>query len=244
MSVEKEQPEPDLSSYVQKAGATAWANFLAVLIALVCLQWWSTARALQHPSSWTDAFITWAEQGGSAFIVTGYVLVLAGFTVLMLFVIDRTFHIFRLSKSHSFYWLRVTFLIFVFSEIEWIGSVYINATFLSAFNLRHPIYFQAVIRANCVAVFLIAGSGLYLLKQRTKLVYGVSEIAISVASNLALLHKIDLSQAPKISIATADAVAFGVFTYLLSRGIGNVVEGIDEVGAKKASEAAGPYDGG
>jgi hypothetical protein len=75
-------------------------------------------------------------------------------------------------------------------------------------------------------------------------VYGVSEIAISVASNLALLHKIDLSQAPKISIATADAVAFGVFTYLLSRGIGNVVEGIDEVGAKKASEAAGPYDGG
>jgi len=233
MTGDKQPDELDFSSFVLNAGAKVWAIFLLALVAIVCLQWWSAARVLQGSSPSAEAFVTWTEQKGSGPIVAGYTLLLAGFTAGLLWGLDRMFHIFRLPKTHSFYWLRVTFVILVFSEIDWFGTAYISSTWFSAFCVRHPVYYAAVIRANCVTILLVAATGIYLLKQATKLVYGISEITVSVVSNLTLVRHIDISHAPKISVPTADAVAFVVFTYLLSRGISNLVEGIDEAREKK-----------
>jgi hypothetical protein len=200
MSVEKETDELDFSAYLQKAGAKTWCAFLLFLVALLCLQWWSTARALQGSSPSTDAVVTWIERNGPGTIVAGYVLGLSGLIGVFLWILNRFFHIFRLPKTHYFYWLKVVFFILTVSEIQWLGTGYISYTWLSAFYARHPVYYETVIRANCATIFLIAGCAIYFVKQKTKLVYGVSEIAISITYNLALLHQIDLSKAPSTTV--------------------------------------------
>ena len=66
---------------------------------------------------------------------------------------------------------------------------------------------------------------LYWFKPKTKILYGFSEILVAILSNLALIGRIDLSHIPQVTISWQDGIAMGAFTYLLSRGITNVIEG-------------------
>jgi hypothetical protein len=120
-----------------------------------------------------------------------------------------------------------------YSEVMWFCATYIRYKRFPELRV-HPLYIASLLRVNCVTILLIIGIGLYLFKQQSKLLYGISETAIAIVSNLALIQRIDLSHPPAIHVATADAVAIGVFTYLLSRGLANAVEGADETRKKPA----------
>jgi hypothetical protein len=52
-----------------------------------------------------------------------------------------------------------------------------------------------------------------------------------------LIERADVSRFPAISMPTPDIIAVGAFTYLLSRGVSNVAEGVQEK-MKQAAEAS------
>ena len=76
-----------------------------------------------------------------------------------------------------------------------------------------------------VILLIAVGIVIYLFKSKSQLLYGVSEIVIAVLSNLVLITRMDVSSSGHITLSGSDAISIVVFTYLLSRGIGNVVDG-------------------
>src|SRR5437660_9206333 len=87
--------------------------------------------------------------------------------------------------------------------------------------------FARLVRVYLVAALLILGTCIYAFKRWNKAVFGVSEIVVALLSNSALLNHINLSHFPD-NMSSADALAVGVFTYLLSKGVGDVLEGMEE----------------
>jgi hypothetical protein len=79
---------------------------------------------------------------------------------------------------------------------------------------------------------------MYLLKIKAKAYFGIAEIAVALISNSALIKSIDLSGFPKVKITTTEALAVGAFTYLLSKGISNMLEGFEEIREKRKEESA------
>lgn len=101
--------------------------------------------------------------------------------------------------------------------------------FYEQLRVRHPTEFYLHVRADLVAVLFLVGAGLYWFKRKSKLYYGLSEVGIALISNFRLVRGIiDVSRPKLFEISRDDAILIGVFTYLLGRGIGNVVEGLDE----------------
>ncbi len=85
-----------------------------------------------------------------------------------------------------------------------------------------------MLRSIFAIALIIAGILLYLFKKYSKLLYGLSEIVLAVISNIALIERADISHLSTMTPKTSDILAFVVFTYLLSRGVSNAVEGVQE----------------
>jgi hypothetical protein len=101
---------------------------------------------------------------------------------------------------------------------------------------NHKQYLSLWLQCDLVLCLILLGVVVYRFKKKSKLLYGVSEIAIAITSNLALISRVDvlhLQQAPP-SIQTV--IAIGAFTYLLSQGIGNVAEGLGEIDKKRLAQ--------
>jgi hypothetical protein len=93
-------------------------------------------------------------------------------------------------------------------------------------------------RIEIVMLLLILGICMYLLKLKTKSYFGMAEIGVALVSNSALIKSIDLSGFPRIKVTTTEALAIGAFTYLLSKGISNMLEGFEEIREKRKEATA------
>lgn len=83
-----------------------------------------------------------------------------------------------------------------------------------------------------VTGLIAIGGSLYLFRQRSKMVYGLSEVLVGILANLTLISHIDFRK-PLVASLRQNSVPIGAFTYLLSRGISNAVDGYAQ---KKASD--------
>jgi hypothetical protein len=213
------------------------------ILAFLSLIFWLTTHNLSSLSS-PDPVADWFEHRDPRVIVATLTMLMITAPVIFLLLLDKVFGIGQLPATHPFHWLKLLFGFCVLAEASWFVGVYVQYQHYSDFNTRYPIYFSALLRVNCAALLLITGIGLYLLKQQSKMVYGLSEIAVALTSNIALIKNIDLSRAPTISLHTTDFVGLAVFTYLLSRGISNVSEGIDELRSSTSGGGANPVSSG
>jgi len=104
---------------------------------------------------------------------------------------------------------------------------------------------QTLVRTLIVAGLIGIGILIYLFKQASKPLYGMFEIAIALLTNSALISGLNLSSFPR-NVHTADLVAIGLFTYLLSKGIGTTIDGLEEDQKRRKSlkillNHAGPF---
>jgi hypothetical protein len=88
-------------------------------------------------------------------------------------------------------------------------------------------------KSELVTVLLVLGILVYLVKVWSKILFGIAEVTLALLSNSALIKSLDLTGFPKIKITTEQALAIFAFTYLLSRGISNAIEGLEELRNKK-----------
>jgi hypothetical protein len=223
-----------IRAFLRQGGLKVWLT-LSVVIALILYTMWpprgSAAQTIPPSMAY---FVTWLNQHNPVYIV---LLVLCVYAVLfgaMIYMAHRKLRLFDLRKDHPFYWAKVLFL-FVTFIVLWSGfTFYRTSSDYSTLYAVYPTYGATVAKVAAVLVLTNIGIGLYLFKQYSKLLYGLSEIALAVASNLALLNRIDFSHAPKIILSSTDAIGIAAFTYLLSRGVTNFVEGFDERRSRSA----------
>ncbi len=94
-------------------------------------------------------------------------------------------------------------------------------------NLIDPVFY-------CVLTFLsmLVGLGLSVLKKNYKWLYGVAEVTVAVVSSLSTITGFTFAQFPQIKQTTQnEIVLLVVFTFLLSRGITNIREGLEDYAA-------------
>ena len=108
--------------------------------------------------------------------------------------------------------------------VQIIGYVLLGIAF-PTFLIRHPLYFGVLIRTAAVMLMTSFAIFIYFFKEQSKFLYGLSEVVIAVLSNLALIGRIDFSKMPHVIGSGTDVIALCAFTYLLSRGISNMMEG-------------------
>jgi hypothetical protein len=86
-----------------------------------------------------------------------------------------------------------------------------------------------LIRLKILLTFGLVGAGglIYCLKRKSKIWYGVFELLFAAAANWALSDKI-LEDIGKHHVAAQDCIGIVAAFYVFTRGVGNLVEGLEE----------------
>jgi hypothetical protein len=69
---------------------------------------------------------------------------------------------------------------------------------------------------------------LYLFKKYLKIFYGLSQIVIAILTDLSLLRDSNITHMPARDLSPLGLFAFAAFTFLLSKGVTDVVDGVQE----------------
>lgn len=94
---------------------------------------------------------------------------------------------------------------------------------------QHLKFYSVHLRFHFVVSLLVIGMLLYLFKKASKLLYGFSEIVIAIATQLALINGINLTNLSESTLSSTQIIGIGGLTYVLARGVTNVVEGFSEL---------------
>jgi hypothetical protein len=147
----------------------------------------------------------------------------------ILFLAYQETNAFDSSKQNKLFWLYITVAALV-------GFQLLSAAIYFAVE-RHLILSvvplpqrrrDLMLQGYSVLFVLTIGIAIYLFKQRAKFLYGLTEITIGVLANLDFLKDIHESEFPRLPLNSAVLIKLAVFTYLLSRGVANAVEGVQE----------------
>ena len=135
---------------------------------------------------------------------------------------------FRKSREKPLFWLWITFGYLAFVVLSQFFSMFMGHKLYGSYIEKHHIYYDVQLRSIFAIGLILVGILLYQFKKASKFFYGLSEIALAVISNLALIERADITHVSTFTVRTPDLVAFAAFTYILSRGISNTVEGVQE----------------
>jgi hypothetical protein len=141
-------------------------------------------------------------------------------------------------RKHKFLWLYILIGVSVIvggGDLRDLIFVPSNATGTQI--LKHPNRSAIIFQVDLVIFLIGIGALLYLFKHRNKLAYGISELLIGVISNLILFAHLNPANFRQLTISFDDAVKLCLFTYIISRGFGNVAEGVAERRAKSVATA-------
>jgi hypothetical protein len=105
-----------------------------------------------------------------------------------------------------------------------------------ALTNHSPLLSRIELRVDLTGVLILLGIALYVFKKKAKALFGLMQVIVAVASNIALIDKFDYSPAGQITAPGLSAIGLLVFAFLLSAGIANVAEGIDELRSTHAAE--------
>jgi hypothetical protein len=111
-------------------------------------------------------------------------------------------------------------------------------TFGSHFTSHH-FYYNVLVRIILCTALTLVGIVIYLFRKYFKILFGLCEIVIAILSNIGLLTGSDLTHMPPLNLQPLGLFAFGAFTFLLSKGVGDVAEGVQ----KRIDKTAAPPPG-
>ena len=72
-------------------------------------------------------------------------------------------------------------------------SYFVGRYFLPTIFTAHPIFFSVLLQTTAATLLMTIALAVYLFKKKAKIAYGVSEVALAVIANLALISHLDLS---------------------------------------------------
>jgi hypothetical protein len=208
--------------YVTRQGWVIVAAVFLCFAAVTVLGLWTVWHAWSHLPHSAEGILTWDERRSPTKRVFVAVSLLAlNASAACLYLLGRSLREGRLNFPIV---KVVTIYGGTFAALQIVGH-FLTATFAHDLFVRHPLYFDIAFRTDVVIVLTAFAVFLYWFKSKAKMFYGFTEIVIGILSNLTLIGHLDISHFPRLILTTQDIIAFGAFTYLLSRGVSNVMEG-------------------
>ncbi|MBB5315621.1 hypothetical protein [Tunturibacter empetritectus] len=202
-----------------------------LVLFFACL-WWLMFRVAFRiaPTEihWNDIYLSWIEKGGPHLVIPHAIVLFILPIALFLFLIYRKSHAFQKSRTRPLYWLYLTIAALTGLLVSLLCWYLIFRRSFAGHFAAHSIYYNILARAILCTGLLLVGTLLYLFKKYLKIFYGLSQIVIAILSNLTLLQKSDLNHIPARDLSSLGLFAFAAFTFLLSKGVSDVVEGVQE----------------
>ena len=204
--------------------------FVGIKLVLIGLAYWIFWKKIVALNEWA--------MGGLTKLGAGFVVVAALFLFLkslaLLLIRNWVKHdAFRKSAKDGVFWLTITLRALIHAQLAQLAGLLGAEYFAKHLVQKYSLFYTVLIRTNFVTAVLIVGVALYLFKKRSKFLYGLSEVALAITSNSAIILRLDIEHFPLVPLKTSDVVPLMAFTYLLSRGISNVAEGIHDYIKKK-----------
>lgn len=170
------------------------------------------------------AFHDWAESQSRhllVFFALSESILLWAFIVLCLGIAFRKNPKWQ-QNDHA--WLYALIFVALVSASDLYDLVFVpnNNT---GYQIRHHPHWSAVTFQVDIAILLVGiGAFLYLFK-RFQISYGLFEIVIGFSANMKVLRAMDLQRFQRLDINFDDIAKLAIFTYVISRGITNILEG-------------------
>ena len=210
--------------------------FLAGVAIFVGINWfffWSMPKILRFKSPLLGYFVG----KGPVATVTYLICVGSAAVVIGLFLLYWYTRAFDPALRSSEFWYKLTLKWLLVVEA---GSVIVYAFLRNLWGYQRnefPTYvFDASIRVVFVITLLTIGIAVYIFKQKSKILYGLSEMLIGILSNLAVIEHIQITNSLGVHLSADEWIKVGAFTYLLGSGFANVADGVK-------ARMNGPTDG-
>jgi hypothetical protein len=194
--------------------------------------WWLMVRAAFRiaPTEihWNDIYLSWIEKRGPHFVVYHAIVFFILPVAAFLFLVYRKSHAFQKSRERPLYWLYLTIAALTGLLVCLLCWCLIFRRSFAGLFASHPFYYNVLARSILCTGLLLVGIFLYLFKKYLKIFYGLSQIVIAILSSLTLLRESDLNHMPALNLSSIGLFAFVAFTFLLSKGVSDVVDGVQE----------------
>ena len=208
--------------------AFLWAVCLSTIGGLV----WSIYWTFRH----LDQMMTWIESKGTVGLVAygtiGSIVTLPASVAGVAFITRRVYK----NSDGKLRWVYGTatyfIVIFIYAAVTiplmrmWFPTVW-----------RHTKLISLFYEIRIITFLISSGLLLYAFKQKAQFLFGATEVLVAIIANLALLGRLDLPNSNLANIPSQDWIGIAVFTYLLSRGVGNVVDGATSLKEKYQERA-------
>jgi hypothetical protein len=204
--------------------------------------WWLGLHPPAALLRQNDAYLTWLDRQSTMAVEAVAIATPLVWVALCLLIVFLWMRITGERPGTSSRWIYFALSALVFAEIARLCIYLYNHKTYAEMSARHHTFITVMFRTDFVLALLILGLGLYAFKEQSKLLYGCAEIIFSVICNLKLIKDLDLSQWPRFTVQTPQIIAIAALTYVFSKGIANVVEGIAE-DRKEATCATSPVPG-
>jgi hypothetical protein len=185
-------------------------------------------RAAPTEIRWNDIYLSWIEKQNPHLVVPHAIAFFILPIALLLFILYRRFHAFEKSRIRPLYWLHLTIAALTGLLLSLLCWYLIFRRSFAGHFASHHFYYDVLARSILCTALLLVGILLYLFKKYWKILFGLSQIVIAILSNLTLLQKSDLTHMPALDLSSFGLFAFAAFAFLLSKGVSDVVDGVQE----------------
>lgn len=204
----------------------------ALLVLFFAGLWWLMFRVAFRiaPAEihWNDIYLSWIEKRSPHLVVLHAIAFFILPIALFLFILYKKSHAFEKSRARPLYWLHLTIAALTGLLVSLLCWYLVFRQSFGGHFASHSFYYNVLARSILCTGLLLVGILLYLFKKYLKIFYGLSQIVIAILSSLTLLQKSDLNHMPALDLSSIGLFAFVAFTFLLSKGVSDVVEGVQE----------------
>ena len=225
---ENENPEKQNPEKLRPRFFLLAALLLAFIAGICSLILWAAFRIAPAETHWNDVYLKWVEQGGPHLVVSHAIAFFILPVAVLLFIVYRKFHAFEKSRTRPLYWLYLTIAALTCLLVSLLCWYLIFHRSFGSLFASHPIYYNVLLRSILCTALILVGIVIYLFKKYLKILFGLSEIVIAILSNLTLLKDSDLTHMPALNLEKLGLFAFAAFIFLLSKGVSDVVDGVQE----------------
>ncbi|NYF89835.1 hypothetical protein RBB79_09750 [Tunturiibacter empetritectus] len=192
------------------------------------LIFWAAFRITPTEIHWNDIYLSWIEKWGPHLVIVHAIVFFILPIAVFLFILYKKSHAFEKSRTRQLYWLHLTIAALTGLLVSLLCWYLVFRRSVGDHFASHSFYYNVLARSILCTGLLLVGILLYLFKKHLKIFYGLSQIVIAILSNLTLLQKSNLTHMPARDLSSLGLFAFAAFTFLLSKGVSDVVEGVQE----------------
>ncbi|WP_433964828.1 hypothetical protein [Tunturiibacter gelidiferens] len=204
------------------------ALLVVFFVGLWGLMLWAAFRFAPTEIHWNDIYLSWIEKGGPRLVVLHAIAFFILPIAIFLFVVYKKSHAFEKSRTRPLYWLNLTIAALTGLLLSLLGWYLIFRHTFGSYFASHYFYYNVLVRIILCTALILVGIVIYLFKKYLKILFGLCEIVIAIITNIGLLTGSDLTHMAPLNLKPMGLFAFAAFTFLLSKGVGDVVEGVQE----------------